>query len=188
MLKQDKNEKRTERHSVTQEDFTPNSVVDDMLAKLPRNAFTNFRKTVLDTSCGIGNFLVRVLEKRLAYCETADDALLAVRTLYGVELMADNVEECRQRLYDCIIAKFPRIASCCKRKNFYLRAIIRNRIQWHDSLTFDYNHWKPISHTKPTKEYDNVSFHEAKGKDDDQYPMWHKAEDTKESKQLKFDF
>ena len=174
MLKEDKNEKRLERHSTTQEDFTPPAIVEDMLAKLPQEAFTDFSKTMLDNSCGIGNFLVRILEKRLDYCKDVDDAISAIKTLYGVELMADNVEECRQRLYDLIVQKFPEITNDYK-KNYYLRALIRNRIQWHDSLKFDYKHWKPLNHTTPCEKHETVSFHENKEKDDEKYPMWHET-------------
>ncbi len=107
MLKEDRNEKRTERHAVTQEDFTPRAVVDDLLSHVPDIAFSDFSKTVLDTSCGNGNILVAVLERRLSNCRTDDDALGAVRTLHGVELMQDNADECRKRLLDCIKSRFP---------------------------------------------------------------------------------
>lgn len=178
MLDIDKINVRIERHHITQEDFTPQTVVDDMLAKLPEETFTDFSKTVLDPSCGIGNFLVTILERRLEHCESQEDAVNAMKTLYGVELMADNVEECRNRLYDMIVKKFPSILND-EKKHFYLRSIVRNRIQWHDSLEFDYDHWKQPK-TAPCEKHDTVSFHERKDKDDEFYPMWHK----KEPKQL----
>ena len=174
MLEDDRTDIREERHHITQEDFTPQSVVDDMLLKLPEETFTDFSKTVIDPSCGIGNFLVAILERRLGHCESQDDAIKAMRTLYGVELMADNVEECRNRLYDMIVGKFPSILND-EKKHFYLRSIVRNRIQWHDSLEFDYDHWKQPK-TTPSEKHDTVSFHERKDKDDEFYPMWHRRE------------
>lgn len=174
MLEDDRTDIREERHHITQEDFTPKPVVYDMLARLPKETFTDFSKKVLDPSCGIGNFLVAVLERRLERCESSDDAILAVKSLYGVELMADNVEECRNRLYGLVIEKFPAILND-EKKNYCLRSIVRNRIQWHDSLCFDYDHWQSLS-TMPRSKHETVSFHERKEKDDKFYPMWHKRE------------
>lgn len=174
MLDADKTDIRCERHRITQEDFTPQSVVDAMLAKLSDDVFTDFSKTVLDPSCGIGNFLVEILKRRLENCSSSDDAILAMKTLFGVELMADNVEECRERLYALVVEKFPAIVDD-EKVNYCLRSIVRNRIQWHDSLTFDYEHWKSLD-TTPRQKHDTVSFHERKNKDDEFYPMWHKKE------------
>ena len=174
MLDTDKTDIREERHHITQEDFTPQDVVDDMLARLPDEAFADFSKTVLDPSCGIGNFLATVLERRLGRCENQDDAIMAMRTLFGVELMADNVEECRNRLYGMITKKFPEILDD-EKANYCLRSIVRNRIQWHDSLSFDYDHWQTLNTTMRQK-HETVSFHERRDKDDKFYPMWHRKE------------
>ena len=81
MLENDINDKRKERHHITQEDFTPDSIVDMMLDQLPQDTFTNFDATVLDNSCGIGNFLVEVLNRRLKNCKTPDDAIRAIKTI-----------------------------------------------------------------------------------------------------------
>lgn len=174
MLDSDKTDIRHERHHITQEDFTPQAIVNDMMVKLPEETFVDFSKTVLDPSCGIGNFLVAILERRLEHCESQDDAIKAMRTLFGVELMADNVEECRNRLYDMIINKFPAILDD-EKTNYCLRSIVRNRIQWHDSLDFDYDHWQPLNTTLRQK-YKTISFHEQKDNNDEFYPMWHKRE------------
>lgn len=171
MLKEDKNKKREERHKITQEDFTPSCVVEDMLKKLPQSVFTDFKKKVLDFSCGIGNFLIAVLGRRLAFCVTDDDIINALKTIYGVELMADNVEECRNRLYNTIITKFPHITTDSL-LNYKVRSIIRNRIKWYDSLQFDYN-WESLSLT-PRKKHLNVTFAERRAEEDTKYPMWHK--------------
>lgn len=174
MLDTDRTDIREERHHITQEDFTPQTVVNDMLARFPEEAFTDFSKTILDPSCGIGNFLVAILERRLEHCNDIDDAISSMKTLYGVELMADNVEECRNRLYNVVINRFQSILND-KMQNYKLRSIIRNRIQWGNSLEFDYNHWRTLD-LIPRPKHENISFHEKKGEDDDCYPMWHKRE------------
>lgn len=172
MLEKDINDKRKERHHITQEDFTPDSIVDMMLKKLPKDTFSNFDKTVLDNSCGIGNFLVEILKRRLKKCKTPDDAIKAMSSIYGVELMADNVEECRNRLYNTIIKKFPKIVDDTI-LNFNLRSIILNRIVWYDSLAFSYEWDEPESYCNLDS---IIDFEIIPTERDTKYPMWYKEE------------
>ena len=62
----------------------------------------------LEPACGDGNFLVEILVRKLAvvkskYRKSAYDwernSLLALGSIYGVELLADNCEACRERLF-----------------------------------------------------------------------------------------
>ena len=90
----------TKQHTAEAKDergevFTPEDLVEEMLGKLPDVFFTSAEKTVLDNSCGNGNFLVKSLEWRLQHHVPFLDA---ISTLYGVELDPKNAEECRQRL------------------------------------------------------------------------------------------
>ena len=172
MLECDITDKRKERHHITQEDFTPDVIVELMLNKLPKDTFTNFSRKVLDNSCGIGNFLVAILQRRLKKCKTPNDALRAIKTIYGVELMADNVAECRQRLYDTILTKFPKIVED-EVLNFNIRAVIRNRIVWYDSLKFNYE-WKKL---RTYGDHDKtINFEERRTAKDIKYPMWYQEE------------
>jgi len=75
--------------------FTPEALVEEMLAKLPKAFFTNADKTILDTSAGHGNFLVKTLEWRM---KAGISQLEALRTIYGIELDKDNAIECKTRL------------------------------------------------------------------------------------------
>lgn len=171
MLKETITEKRKERHSVTQEDFTPENVTKLMLLRIPNDAFTDFNRTVLDNSCGEGNLLVEVLRRRLTHTTNVDEAIDAISTIYGVELMADNVQTTRERLYDIITERYPEIKES-NEVNYKVRAIIRNRIQWHDSLTFDYENF-PVLHKndmKPRAKRLNVGFKEPRKCAT--YPMW----------------
>ena len=61
----------------------------------------------LEPACGDGNFLIEVLRRKLAVVTTRYGkdkaewqhyAWLAVSSIYGVELLVDNVAACRQRL------------------------------------------------------------------------------------------
>lgn len=62
----------------------------------------------LEPACGNGNFLAEVLSRKLAvvksrYGETPSEyekySVLAITSLYGVELLPDNTAECRARLF-----------------------------------------------------------------------------------------
>lgn len=102
MLKEDKTKKREERHKITQEDFTPYEVVCSLCDKVD----FNYSSTVLDTSCGTGNILLEVLNRKFNTTTTMEDVYTALDTTYGVELMEDNTEECRERLYSYTISRF----------------------------------------------------------------------------------
>lgn len=62
----------------------------------------------LEPACGDGNFLAEILSRKLAavkkkYKKSVIDyeknALLAVSSIYGVDILADNVAVCRERLF-----------------------------------------------------------------------------------------
>src|SRR6266853_6229382 len=67
----------------------------------------------LEPACGDGNFLTAILERKLAVVEKRYGksqldferyAVLAVSSIYGIDILPDNVRDCRQRLYgvfDC---------------------------------------------------------------------------------------
>ena len=65
----------------------------------------------LEPACGNGNFLAEVLRRKLAvvasrYRKSPTEymryAFVAVSSVYGVDIMADNVAECRERLYGIV--------------------------------------------------------------------------------------
>lgn len=97
MLEQDKTDIRVARHKVTQEDFTPD-VINDIMFEDKQELFKDFSKTYCDPCAGIGNMLLYVLRKRLTHCKTKYDLYNAVKTLYGNELMEDNVQEIHNRM------------------------------------------------------------------------------------------
>lgn len=83
--------------------FTPPWMVDAML-DLVRAETERIDARFLEPACGSGNFLVPILRRKLAAVELkygASDferrhfALYALMCVYGIELLADNVAECR---------------------------------------------------------------------------------------------
>ena len=47
------------------------------------------------TGCGNGNFLIEILNRRL---KAGVNHLTAIKTIYGVDIMEDNIQECKERL------------------------------------------------------------------------------------------
>jgi hypothetical protein len=83
----------------TAEVFTPTKLVQEMLDKLEEQDSTLFSdpaKTFLDNSCGDGQFLSEVVIRKIERSGCTLEQALS--TVYGVELMCDNVEECKRRL------------------------------------------------------------------------------------------
>ena len=86
--------------------FTPAWMVEAML-DLVKEETERIDSRFLEPACGSGNFLVRVLQRKLAAVElkfgTSEfekrhDALLGLMCIYGIELLNDNISECRDNL------------------------------------------------------------------------------------------
>ena len=76
--------------------FTPATLVNEMLDKLPQDVLCDASKTIGDISgCGNGNFLIEVLQRRMAAGIPHLDAL---KTIYGVDISKRNTDECKERL------------------------------------------------------------------------------------------
>ena len=76
--------------------FTPEWLVEEMLDKLPQSLFQDPTKTYLDPACGNGNILIRVLRRKI---DNGSTPLQALQTTYGVDIMPDNIQQCRKRLF-----------------------------------------------------------------------------------------
>lgn len=83
--------------------FTPPPITEAML-DLVRDESERIDSRFLEPACGSGNFLVPVLQRKLATVrdrygksnfEKSHHALLALMSIYGIELLDDNVAECR---------------------------------------------------------------------------------------------
>ena len=90
--------------------FTPAWMVEAML-DLVKEETHRIDARFLEPACGSGNFLVRVLQRKLAavelkYAKSEFErrhyALLALMCIYGIELLPDNIVECRANLLDII--------------------------------------------------------------------------------------
>ena len=108
------------RVKATAEVFTPTWLVQEMLDQLPQDQFDDPSKTFLDNSCGDGQILSEVLIRKMEHGSTFEQAL---STIYGVELMPDNVKLCHDRLL-------------CGQE--HLRPLVERNIVCADSLKYHY--------------------------------------------------
>jgi type I restriction-modification system DNA methylase subunit len=81
----------------TGEVFTPMDLCLQMVRSIPEEKLINPNSTYLDNSCGDGNFLVALLQVLTQEYGHERDYVVN-HQLYGVDLMADNIEAVRARL------------------------------------------------------------------------------------------
>ena len=88
--------------------FTPAWMVDAML-DLVKGETERIDSRFLEPACGSGNFLVRILQRKLAAVELTYGksdfekrhyALLGLMCCYGVELLTDNIVECQENMLE----------------------------------------------------------------------------------------
>ncbi len=134
--------------------FTPPGLVNDML-DLVAHECERIDSRFLEPACGDGNFLAEVLRRKLLTVDRQNaknksrwqrDAVLAVCSLYGIDLLADNIAACRDRLlaivagaYEaCHQAPLPDVARRA------IEFILAKNIVQGDALTFRTADDRPI--------------------------------------------
>lgn len=110
----------TLRVKQTQEVFTPTAMVQELLDQLPQEIFSDPNQNYIDNSCGDGQFLSEALIRKV---ENGIDFETALSHIYGVDMMQDNIELCRQRLL-------------CGRED--LRPIVEKNIVCADAIRYHY--------------------------------------------------
>ena len=113
--------------------FTPTPLVNEMLDKLQECDPTTFKKpdeTFLDNSCGNGQFLAVVLERKL---NNGIDLKTALSTIYGVDIDSKNVDECKKRL-------------ACGNDNTEILEILDHNIICADALDENHSGWKEVGY------------------------------------------
>jgi SAM-dependent methyltransferase len=101
----------------------------------------------LEPACGTGNFLTVILERKLAivekrYAKAQLDferyAVSAVSSLYGIDILPDNVAACEERLFNVFNAVYERLYAQEAKANcrHTVRFILARNIVWGDALTF----------------------------------------------------
>jgi len=120
----------------------------------------------LEPACGNGNFLAPILERKLAIVEKRYSksqleferyAILAVTSIYGIDILEDNVHACRDRLYSLFDALYSRLFknNTKDRCREAVRFILERNIVWGDALTLKtvgnepryivFSEWSPVN-------------------------------------------
>jgi hypothetical protein len=125
--------------------FTSEREVQSML-DLVKQETDRIESCFLEPSCGTGNFLIEILRRKLAvveglYANNRSDydyyTILAVSSIYGVEILEDNVLFCRKRLFDHINEKYYHLykIGCPLKVQRTIQFILERNIIWGDFLT-----------------------------------------------------
>lgn len=108
MSNQIKSKERVAQHG---EVFTAEREVNAML-DLVKQETERIDSRFLEPACGDGNFLIEILRRKLDVCrcrveakqytqlQYERNAVWAVSSIYGIELLPDNAEACRRRLFE----------------------------------------------------------------------------------------
>ncbi len=131
--------------------FTPRWLVENML-DLVKGETERIDSRFLETACGSGNFVVPVLERKLAAVEAKFGksdferrhyALLAVMCTYGIELLEDNIAECRTNMLEA----FADYLNLNETDELYLAAsyVLSQNLVHGDALTMRMQDGQPIT-------------------------------------------
>lgn len=101
--KQIKSKKRVANHG---EVFTAEREVKAM-CDLVKQETERIESRFLEPACGNGNFLVEILGRKLKHCSSKEDVKIACSSIYGIDILEDNVLECRARLQELVSQYFP---------------------------------------------------------------------------------
>ena len=120
----------------------------------------------LEPACGSGNFLIEVLRRKLKVVEERygrgqlefeRNAIIALGSIYGVDLLEDNVIECRSRLFDYFNEVYTRLFDdqCREECRSSTRYVLSRNIIWGDALTMKattgtkepivFSEWSPVN-------------------------------------------
>lgn len=109
--KQVKSKKRVADHG---EVFTAEREVNAML-DLVKQETERIDSRFLEPACGDGNFLAEVLRRKLAVVDSRYGksqleweryAIISISSIYGVDILEDNANECRKRLFNIFNEKY----------------------------------------------------------------------------------
>jgi hypothetical protein len=142
-MKQVKSKERVSSHG---EVFTNLREVNAMLDLVMQEA-ERIDSRFLEPACGNGNFLAEVLNRKLnvvdsrygkSQIEWEHYVVIAFTSIYGVDILEDNAQECRNRLYDIFSQRYTNLfdQNCkneCRRSIGFL---LNRNILWGDALDF----------------------------------------------------
>ncbi len=120
----------------------------------------------LEPACGTGNFLAEILERKLRVVKEKYEkiqleyeryAVLAVSSIYGIDILDDNVAACRQRLFDIFNRAYTQLYQDKAKEECRgaVRFILSKNIVYGDALTLKtvgadpkpivFSEWSPVN-------------------------------------------
>ncbi len=142
MEKQVVSKKRVADHG---EVYTREREVNAML-DLVKQETERIESRFLEPACGTGNFLTEILKRKLRVVESRygkspleyeRNAVLAVSSIYGIDILEDNVIECRNRLSNLFNEQYSRLYKEKTKEEcrHSVKYILEKNIVWGDALT-----------------------------------------------------
>lgn len=162
VIEQLKSKKRVADHG---EVFTHKREVTAML-DLVKQETERIESRFLEPACGVGNFLTEILSRKLEVVanrykknqiEYERYSLIALTSIYGIDILEDNINECRDRLLALFIGYYEKLFQNSINLDFLKSAkyILCKNITWGDALTLkkvdssnDYivfSEWSPVN-------------------------------------------
>lgn len=159
--KQVKSKKRVTDHG---EVFTSEREVNAML-DLVKQETERIDSRFLEPACGNGNFLAEVLRRKLTVVEAKYKksqldyeryAIIAISSIYGVDVLEDNAQECRERLFIIFDEQYTKLyKNNCKEECLAsVKFLLKRNILWGNALDFTnpvtkepivFSEWSPIN-------------------------------------------
>lgn len=138
--------KSRERVAERGEVFTAQREVNAML-DLVKQETERIDSRFLEPACGTGNFLVEILRRKLGVIwhqyqgqvsQVQLQSVIAVSSIYGIDIMQDNLAECRLRLLEILCEWYPHAVLGGKAPaelQQVWRYLLERNILWGDALT-----------------------------------------------------
>ncbi len=125
--------------------FTSEREVNAML-DLVKQETDRIDSRFLEPACGTGNFLIAVLKRKLDVVEDRYKkskleyeryAVIAISSLYGVDIQEDNVIHCCERLFEYFDQRYTALYrdQCSEECRASVKFILKRNILWGDALT-----------------------------------------------------
>lgn len=101
----------------------------------------------LEPACGTGNFLAEVLKRKLSVVEARYKksqweferyVVITISSIYGVDILEDNAQECRERLFKIFDKQYTRLykSECKEECRNSVKFLLDRNILWGDALDF----------------------------------------------------
>ena len=152
-FKNDKQVKSRKRVSDHGEVFTSNREVNAML-DLVKQETERIDSKFLEPACGTGNFLTEILRRKLTVVDSYIKnqleweryAVDAISSIYGIDILPDNLNECRERLFLLFNEKYTKYfkKKCKEEFRTCVHFIINRNILCGDALTLKNENNQPI--------------------------------------------